>query len=141
MNAKNPLHIFAYRAHAHSYGSVITGYRYSAVDSQEIITSRHLKVSRKFFLKHNKSFRWHLGDYEKHNLFPFEGPVLQYTKQSTAIIDGNSEISAHVRSNLCYFICLRHSIRSKRPIFLHACAICSELQSNTSTMDMCARVR
>ena len=32
-----------------------------------------LKVIRKFFLKHNKSFRWHLGDYEKHNFFPFEG--------------------------------------------------------------------
>ena len=31
------------------------------------------KVIRKFFLKHNKSFRWHLGDYEKHNFFPFEG--------------------------------------------------------------------
>ena len=31
------------------------------------------KVIRKFFLKHNKSFKWHLGDYEKHNLFPFEG--------------------------------------------------------------------
>ena len=30
----------------------------------------HLKVIRKFFLKHNKSFRWHLGDYEKHNFFP-----------------------------------------------------------------------
>ena len=28
-----------------------------------------LKVIRKFFLKHNKSFRWHLGDYEKHNFF------------------------------------------------------------------------
>ena len=35
---------------------------------------KHLvKVSRKFFLKHDKSFRWHLGDYEKHNFFPFEG--------------------------------------------------------------------
>ena len=32
-----------------------------------------LEVIRKFFLKHNKSFRWHLGDYEKHNFFPFEG--------------------------------------------------------------------
>ena len=32
-----------------------------------------LKVIRKFFLKHNKSFRWHLGDYEKHNFFPYEG--------------------------------------------------------------------
>ena len=31
------------------------------------------KVIRKFFLKHNKSFRWHLGDYEKHNFFsPFQ---------------------------------------------------------------------
>ena len=28
-----------------------------------------LKVTRKFFLKHNKSFRWHLGDYEKHIFF------------------------------------------------------------------------
>ena len=32
-----------------------------------------LKVIRKFFLNHNKCFRWHLGDYEKHNFFPFEG--------------------------------------------------------------------
>ena len=32
-----------------------------------------LKVIRKFFLKHNKSFRWHLGDDEKHDFFPFEG--------------------------------------------------------------------
>ena len=31
------------------------------------------KVIRKFFLNHNKSFRWHLGDYEKHIFFPFEG--------------------------------------------------------------------
>jgi len=34
VNAKNPLHIFAYRAHAHSYGSVITGYRYSAGENK-----------------------------------------------------------------------------------------------------------
>ena len=32
-----------------------------------------IKVIRKFFLTHNKSFRWHLGDYEKHNFFLFEG--------------------------------------------------------------------
>ena len=32
-----------------------------------------IKVIRKFFLYHNKSFRWHLGDYEKHDFFPFEG--------------------------------------------------------------------
>ena len=43
------------------------------------IVTRHrvvctvLKWSGSFFLKHNKSFRWHLGDYEKHNFFPFEG--------------------------------------------------------------------
>ena len=28
-----------------------------------------VKVIRKFFIKHNKSFRWHLGDYEKHIFF------------------------------------------------------------------------
>ena len=32
-----------------------------------------VKVIRKFFLNHNKSFRWHLGDYEKHIFFRFEG--------------------------------------------------------------------
>ena len=29
------------------------------------------------------------------------------------ILDGISEIGAHVRSNICYSICLRHLIRSK----------------------------
>ena len=38
-----------------------------------IVFGSRLKVIRKFFIKHNKSFRWHLGDYEKHNCFPFEG--------------------------------------------------------------------
>ena len=37
------------------------------------VNSMLLKVIRKFFLNHNKIFRWHLGDYEKHNFFPFEG--------------------------------------------------------------------
>ena len=32
---------------------------------------------------------------------------------SMVLIDGNSEIGAHVRSNLCYLICLRHLIRSR----------------------------
>ena len=32
-----------------------------------------VKVIRKYFLNHNKSFRLHLGDYENHNFFPFEG--------------------------------------------------------------------
>ena len=31
--------------------------------------SSSIKVIRKFFLNHNKSFRWHLGDYEKHIFF------------------------------------------------------------------------
>ena len=53
------------------------------------------------------------------------------------ILDGNSEIEAHVRSNSCYLIYLRHWIRSRavqKLIFfineLHACAICSELPFN-----------
>ena len=61
------------------------------------------------------------------------------------ILDGNSEIVAHVRSKHCYLICLRHLIRSrtvtnrivfspKRRIFLHACATCSELPSTLSPM-------
>ena len=49
----------------------------------------------------------------------------------------------HVRSNLCFCICFRHLVRAftynicfplKTPIFLQACATCSELQSNISTM-------
>ena len=60
------------------------------------------------------------------------------------IIHGSSELGAHVRSNLCYLICLGHLIKSrafknrifslKRPIFFHACATCSELPFNNSTM-------
>ena len=60
------------------------------------------------------------------------------------LLDGNSEIGAHVCSNLCYFICLGHFIRlsvvtnlfflPKRPIILHSCATFSEEQSDISTM-------
>ena len=52
-------------------------------------------------------------------------------------LDGNSEIGAHVRNNLCYLICVRHLIRpeqAQKPILLSACAIYSELPSNISTM-------
>ena len=38
---------------------------------------------------------------------PETGPAMAF------ILDGNSEIDAHVRSDLCYFICLRHLIRSR----------------------------
>ena len=51
------------------------------------------------------------------------------------ILDGNSEIGAHVRNNPFFLTRERHSIISrvaksispKRPFFLHACPICSEL--------------
>ena len=43
------------------------------------------------------------------------------------LLDGNSEKCSHVRNNISYLICLRHSIRS-RSIFFY------ELPSNTSTM-------
>ena len=58
---------------------------------------------------------------------------------------GNSEVGAHMKSNLCYLICLRYLIRSravlnrlifspKIPIFLHACVWCSELLSSIRSM-------
>ena len=60
-------------------------------------------------------------------------------------LDGNSEIGAHVRNNVCYYLCLWHLIKSravtnrfffapKRHIFPHASATCSELPSNISTL-------
>ena len=39
------------------------------------ILNSTFKVIRKFFLNHHKSFRWHLGDYEKHNFFSIWRPV------------------------------------------------------------------
>ena len=60
------------------------------------------------------------------------------------LLDGNRDIGAHLRSNLCYFICLRHFIRSrtvkiwifspKSPILLPACTTWFELPSNISTI-------
>ena len=50
----------------------------AGMEMRQLEQSLHLqprlefKVIRKFFLNHNKSFRWHLGDYEKHDFFPFE---------------------------------------------------------------------
>ena len=57
----------------------------------------------------------------------------------TYILDGNSEMGPHVRRNICYVISLGREqsqieIAPERPIFLHACATCSELPSNISTM-------
>ena len=59
------------------------------------------------------------------------------------ILDGNSEIDAHIRGNHYYFIWLRHLMRSRGvtnqiffsgKICLHACVTCFELPSNISTM-------
>ena len=47
-------------------------YRFES-KTKDVDCGSYLKVIRKFFIKHNKSFRWHLGDYEKHIFFPFEG--------------------------------------------------------------------
>ena len=67
------------------------------------------------------------------------------------IFDGNSEIGAFVRSDLCYMNCLRHLIRSravtsrifffKMPTFSHACSSCSTLPSIISTMGSILRIR
>ena len=58
------------------------------------------------------------------------------------ILDGNSEIGAHLSSNLCYLICVRHLFRSRavtnlinnRFDVIHTCVIRSELPSDISTM-------
>ena len=69
----------------------------------------------------------------------------QNSEPMVFMLDVNSKIGAHIWSNLCYSIFVRHLITSnavtnrifspKRPIFLHACAACSELPSNISTMN------
>ena len=69
-----------------------------------------------------------------------EKKSLNKLKTMVLILDGNSRIDAHVKSNFCYLICLRHmidgeqlnigSFSSKRPIFLLSCATCVELPSN-----------
>ena len=63
------------------------------------------------------------------------GPLMVF------ILDGNSEIGAYGRSNLCYLTFQRHSIKSraviffypKRPIFIHACATWSEYHGSTGS--------
>ena len=32
-----------------------------------VLAHHKLKVIRTFFITHNKRFRWHVGDYEKHD--------------------------------------------------------------------------
>ena len=61
------------------------------------------------------------------------------------ILDGNSEIGVHARSNLRYLVCLKQLVKigsrhklnifpPQRPICLHAGFTYSELPSNISTM-------
>ena len=57
------------------------------------------------------------------------------------VLDGNSEMGAHVWSDLGYLICYRHVCRARagsllqeRLIFLHTCATGSVLPSNTRIM-------
>ena len=65
-----------------------------------------------------------------------------YCKDLVLILYANSEIGAHIRVNLYWLICLTLNWKQlqivcfspERPIFLHACAICSELPSNFSAM-------
>ena len=70
---------------------------------------------------------------------PYTQHLISFGIAMVLILDITSEMNAHVRSNLCYFICFRHLIRSgavtNRIFFLfHACATCSELPSDISTM-------
>ena len=59
------------------------------------------------------------------------------------ILDGNSEIGAHMLSDLEYLICSRHLFTSRivtnqiriKINFPHTCIACSELPSNTSAMN------
>ena len=74
----------------------------------------------------------------------FGSAVFLCAGHDTYILYGNSEMGAHMRSNLCNLIYLRHFIRSredtnrdffspKRPFSLQSCATYSELPSNIST--------
>ena len=59
------------------------------------------------------------------------------------VLEGNTEIGAHIRSNLCFlmfkaFDVIKGSDKSyfftMKALSLHACATCSELPSNISIM-------
>ena len=45
----------------------------TGIETKVLKGTRMIKVIRKFFLNHTKSFGWHIWDYEKHIFFPFEG--------------------------------------------------------------------
>ena len=75
-----------------------------------------------------------------HGFLRFKNVLIHGTFHGTyvLILDGNSEIGAHVRSNLCHLIWIRHLISSgvvlkgyffypKILFFFHAYATCYEL--------------
>ena len=80
----------------------------------------------------------------RRRIYQSEEAIHNYEISIVVLLDGNSEIIAHVRSNLFYLICIRHLIRSickkseffslKRSFFLQACSTCSKLPSNIRTM-------
>ena len=43
----------------------------------------------------------------------YDGVKVIYMGNMLRILDGNSDIGAHVRSNLCYLTCFRHFARSR----------------------------
>ena len=55
-----------------------------------------------FFFKYGSETRCSVMDHDFQN----------YVLFMVLILDGNSVIGAHVRSNLCYLICVRRLIRS-----------------------------
>ena len=64
--------------------------------------------------------------------------LIKLCHHGTNILDCKSDIGAHVKSNLCYLISLRHLIRSrtvrKSFFFLHSCTKCAEVPAYISTM-------
>ena len=59
-----------------------------------------------------------------------------FARTMVLVLDGNSDIGAHVRAISCYLVCIRPLISPRAVIgrTLHACVTCYELGSNISTM-------
>ena len=70
------------------------------------------------------------------NALHSKNAILKFTRDNSTmvlILDGNSEIGAHVWSEIAIMICKRFRARfvfQRRPVFLHKCATRFELPSN-----------
>ena len=74
----------------------------------------HLKWSASFFLKNNKSFKWHLRDYEKHNFFPFEGLWEEKLWFLCVFMDDTLHMRLRCAQNIAFCACCSdHVIRVK----------------------------